>query len=105
MEHGANSSEIEQLWRKPSIEEFMLSAAGQIRDSDHFAPWQFLMEVCTSPSEHPVSDFSAPPLWRHHPSSPARTVFVSDSCLTAYDFADSEIVLVAKKKGYPRCQR
>ena len=89
------------MWRTPQVSDFLLSAGGQIRDCNSFAPWQFLVEACNAPEDRPVSDFEVSPLWAHSPSSPARTIIVSDSCLTTYNDADDEINLVPKAKGVP----
>jgi hypothetical protein len=101
MEHGPGALEVESLWRTVSAAEFLRAASKQICNADNFPPWQFIVDVCTSSESSPVSEFEVSPLWKHHPSYPARTVFASDSCLSAYNDADEEIILVAKT----RCAR
>jgi hypothetical protein len=49
LEKGAGVSDVESLWRTPQVSDFLLNAAGHIRDSDHFAPWQFIVRSCALP--------------------------------------------------------
>ena len=83
--------------KRGSIEDFLHSAANQIRDPDHFDPWQYVVEVCISSPSSPLPEAPVSPLWKHNPMSPHRTIIISDSCLSAYDASDAEIVLIERQ--------
>ena len=52
-----------------------------------------------STEQLPVPDFHASPVWQHQTLSPQRTVFVSDSCLSAYDTKTQDCIVVTPKQG------
>ena len=102
LEFGPGYSPIPQWWYKPTPAEFLVLAAAHIRDADRFPPWIFIVDVCMSTEALPVSEYQVSPVWRHDPRSPQRTVFVSDSCLTAYDEGTQESIALCPKEGKPR---
>ena len=81
------------------MHEFLTCAAKQIRDPDTYRPWLYIVDVCTSVEGLPVPTFPVSSLWQHQSMSPQRTVFVADSCLSAFDVSSQECILVTPKQG------
>ena len=79
LERGANISPVPALWAKAGIDEFLHAASPEIRDADHFVPWQYLVEVCLSRADAPMPDLDVPVVWR--PNLPL--LVAPSSCQTA----------------------
>ena len=65
-EHGPKVSPIPALWAPASIDEFLHAAAPQIRDADHFVPWEYLVEVCLSRQDTAMPDLDVPAVAAHN---------------------------------------